>query len=294
MATTPSSFEESGAYVFHRDYIYDGGSGADRTAVGPDLASTPPSVRRRSKNWTEDGGVKDNLDIFCEDNDVPSAKKVVSGTNEMKGDSSDLFTKHEVPRISPQESTLSSALEATENEVNPDHITPDDSIRTRENTGTHSLSDLDNESYCTLSIGGNSDVENEDWAVCSVRHLITAILAQNRVSGVATQLLTGTADQHSLRIADEEEADPDYPVLDMDASVVNIGVNQFVVCPCGQSNALLVVNLDFQRNVPGKDGRCTNLEVDVTFWKPGAALSDLSRIVVSTSIASEGNANAGG
>ncbi len=300
MATTPtSSLEECGAYAFHRDYTYNGGGGTDRTAVGLDISATPPS-RRRSSNRTEEGGVKDELDFFREDGDVLSAKKVVSGTNEMKGDSNDLFAKHEVPRILPQESTsypkslLSSALAATEMLMPSKLIHSDDGTRSRENTGTHSLSDLDNESCCTPSIGGNSDIENEDWVVCSVRHLIAAVLAQNRISGVVPQLLMATADQLSFRIADEEEADSDYPVLDMDAAVVDIGVKQFVICPHGQSNALLVINLDLQRNVPGKDGRCINLEVDVTFWKPGAALSDLSRIVVSTSIGAECNANFAG
>ncbi len=296
MALTPnSSFDESGALAFNSTFMYNGGQ-TDRTAVGPNMSVsvTPPC---RSKNRPEEG-VEDELGFFHDDSDVLSAKKVVSGTNRMRGDSDDLFVKQEVPRILSQESTsrpkslLSSALAATETQ--PLLSTPmysDDCTRSRGNTGTQSFSDVDNESTCTPSIGGNSDIEKEDWAVCSVRQLITAVLAQNRISGVVPHLGMSTADQLSLRIADEEEADSDYPELDMDAAVVDIGVKQFVLCPQGQSNALLVVNLDLQRNVRDKDGRCMSLEVHVTFWKPGASISDLSRIVVSTSIGADCNVN---
>ncbi len=304
MATTPnSSLDEGGAYgayAFRSAYMYNSGK-PDRNAVGQKMSGpvTPP---RRSKNLTEEGVVKDELDFFHEeDGDVLSAKKVVSGANKMKGDSKDLFVKHEVPRIFPPESAshpkslLSSALAATEMQKLTPSSTPmhsDDCIRSRGNTGSHSLtSDVDNESACTPSVSGNSDIENEDWAVCSVRHFITAVLAQNRISGVVPHLTMSTADQLSLRIADEEEADSDYPELDMDVAVVDIGVKQFVLCPQGQSNALLVVNLDLQRNVRDKDGRCMNLQVNITFWKPGAARSELSHIVASTSIGADTNVN---
>ncbi len=303
MATTPnSSFDEFGAYAaFHHGYLYNGGE-TDGTAEGRKMPRpvTPP---RRGKNLTEEVGVKDELDDFFneEGGGILSAKKLVSGENEMKGDSNDLFVKQEVPKIVPQESAshpkslLSSALAETETlKLMPSSTSmhSDDCTRSRGNTGSHSLtSDVENESACTLSISANSDVENEDWSVCSVRHLITAVLAQNRISGVVPQLTMSTADQLSLRIADEEEADSDYPELDMDVAVVDIGVKQFVLCPQGQSNALLVVNLNLQRNLRDKDGRCTNLQVHVTFWKPGAARSELSRIVVSTSIGADSNVN---
>eukprot|EP00612_Vaucheria_litorea_P000839 CAMPEP_0171452094 /NCGR_PEP_ID=MMETSP0945-20130129/333_1 /TAXON_ID=109269 /ORGANISM="Vaucheria litorea, Strain CCMP2940" /LENGTH=351 /DNA_ID=CAMNT_0011976679 /DNA_START=399 /DNA_END=1454 /DNA_ORIENTATION=- len=244
-----------------------------------ELMDTTPSSSFEAEGW-RDGYVYDQdsnalgihpIDREYSESDDDEQDGIVHGNVPVKQCSdSDLFEKIEVKKLSADEindrpSLLSGAIAALLKPSEPilrfgNHFM-ENKISKRAGT---------KQSKKTL-LTGDEDCEEDDMADtggCSARQLISAVLKQCQIEYVSPLLFDRPPEAYDLRISDMGQPDLDFPELDSSAAIIDVGVDEFVLCEAGCNSPLLVIEVVVEGGGKEKGKASGSLVLQVTFYEP--------------------------
>ncbi|CAM9406390.1 unnamed protein product [Chrysoparadoxa australica] len=195
-----------------------------------------------------------------------SQSVATSGMGGSSGDEGELFIRQEVPDMaklrekSAEASLLSGALaaaaDADKNSPKLQEQDRNDPLALSLGEDIVSVRPRSGASWTTSVYSEELSSADTQHDLCSgnlsARQLIAALLKRCIPLDPS---LNGLPEEYDLKIADEgtEEPDTDFPELDGSAAIIDVGVDQFVLCPRGVTRALLVVKVQHVRG--GGEGK---------------------------------------
>ncbi|CAM9129171.1 unnamed protein product [Choristocarpus tenellus] len=108
--------------------------------------------------------------------------------------------------------------------------------------------------------------------------LTTSLISECKALALGSHL-TQAPDAYQLRIADDEwDPDLDFPELDSSATITDVGVDQFVLCPKGKVEPMLHIHITLHQGLHGPltgtgameaPGAGASMTLEVDFKIPG-------------------------